>query len=244
MRVGGLLIGLVSAPAAAQTLHYEGGAGLATGTYILTERTSSWSLSTGLALGAGPVTFRLAVPVFYQSTTLVHRSATLVAPTAGGFRWAAGDPMVSVTFTGPHAGRFGVLLGMTAKVPVRDTASLGTGAWDVGGSLSASVILGRRALVSADVAYWHLGDPPGLGLTDPVVFGGTASYLARSGWGLSAGVAGSTPTIAGFAAAVSATASVLRPGGRGSLGLMATVGLTETAPDLTVALTWRIGVLK
>jgi hypothetical protein len=289
MRVAGLLAGLVAAPAAAQTVHYEGSAGLATGTYIFTERTSSWSVSTGLALGAGPVSLRIALPVFYQSTTLVastgsgdiptggsssgnvadssaarsgsggtrrtsvvspsltalDRSAADpvdVSPTASGFRWATGDPMVSASVGGMRAGRLGVILGLAAKIPLVDTASFGTGAWDVGGSLSASVILGGRAFVALDVGYWHLGDPPELELTDPVVVGGTASLLTATGWGLSAGVTGSTPTIAGFAPAVSATASALKPGTRGSIGLLATVGLTETAPDLTVALTWRLGL--
>jgi hypothetical protein len=150
--------------------------------------------------------------------------------------------MVSASVGGMRAGRLGVILGLAAKIPLVDTASFGTGAWDVGGSLSASVILGGRAFVALDVGYWHLGDPPELELTDPVVVGGTASLLTATGWGLSAGVTGSTPTIAGFAPAVSATASALKPGTRGSIGLLATVGLTETAPDLTVALTWRLGL--
>lgn len=291
MRAAGLLVGLLAVPAAAaaQTLHYEGGAGLATGTYIFTERTSSWSVSTGLALRAGPVTFRAALPVFYQSSTLVASTGSGYIPTGGsssgsvadssaarsgrgtsrrmslvgysvatldsaaadpvavpatvsGYRWAAGDPMVAVSFAGLRAGRLGVILGATAKVPAVDTASLGTGAWDVGGSLSASLVLGWRAMVSLDVAYWHLGDPPGLELTDPVVFGGTASWMA-GGWGFSAGLSGSTPTIAGFAPAVSATAGLLRLGGSAGFGVLATAGLTETAPDVTVALTWRVGLI-
>ena len=59
MRATDLLVAFaVGAPLEAQTLHYEGSAGLATGSYIFTTRTSSWQVSTGLALGAGPGTFR------------------------------------------------------------------------------------------------------------------------------------------------------------------------------------------
>ena len=287
MRAAGLLV-LLAAPAAAQSLHYEGSAGLATGTYIFTERTSSWNIATGLALGVGPVTFRASLPVFYQSSSLVattgggyiptggsssgsvadssaarsgrgtSRRTSVVSPSlvaidsgaadpvavptsAAGYRWAAGDPLLSASLAGLRAGPLGVILGVSAKVPVVDTASLGTGAWDVGGSLSASLLLGAQAMLSLDAAYWHLGDPPGLELSDPFVFGGTASWLGGR-WGLSAGIAASTPTIAGFAAPVSVTASVLRLGSVAGLGILATAGLTETAPDVSVALTWRFAL--
>ena len=290
MRLGGLLLVLVAAPSAAQTLHYEGSAGLATGTYIFTERTSSWNVSTGLAFSAGPVSLRASLPVFYQSTALIVSTGAGYVPTGGSsssavadssasrtgrgttrrvsvvspslvasdggvgesvdvstitsYRWAHGDPMVSASLSALRVGRLGVILGMTAKVPIVDTANFGTGAWDLGGSLSSSVILGYHVLVGVDLAYWYLGDPPGLELTNPFVFGGTVSYLANSGWGFSAGVSGATPTIPGFAPSVSVTASLLRPGRAGSVGLLATVGLTETAPDVSAALTWRVGLLQ
>lgn len=150
--------------------------------------------------------------------------------------------MVSASFAGLRLGRLGVMLGVTTKLPVTDTASLGTGAWDVGGSLSASLSLGRRAFLSLDVAYWHLGDPPGLDVADPLVFGGSASWLG-GGWGLSAGISGGTSTIPGFAPPVSVTASILHLRDGGGVGVLATAGLTETAPDVTVALSWRLALL-
>jgi hypothetical protein len=290
MRLGGLLLVLAAAPSTAQTLHYEGSTGLATGAYLFTQRTSSWSLSTGLAFSAGPVSLRASLPVFYQTTALIVSTGTGFVPTGGSsnsavadssasrtgrgttrrvsvvspslvandgsagdpvdvstttsYRWAQGDPMVSASLSGLRVGRLGLLLGVTAKVPIVDTANFGTGAWDVGGSLSSSVMLGYHVFVGVDLAYWYLGDPPGLDLTNPFLFGGTVSYLANSGWGLSAGISGATPTIPGFAPSVSATASVLRPGRVGSVGLLATVGLTETAPDISVALTWRVGLIQ
>jgi hypothetical protein len=290
MRLGGLLLVLAATPSAAQTLHYEGSAGLATGTYIFTERTSSWSLFTGLAFNAGPVSLRASLPVFYQSSALIVSTGTGYLPTGGSssgavadssasrtgrgttrrasvvrpsvvavdeafgdpveipltgtsFRWAHGDPMLSASLSGLRLGRLGLILGVTAKVPIVDTADFGTGAWDVGASLSSSVLLGYHVLVGVDLAYWYLGDPPGLDVTNPFLFGGTVSYLANGGWGLAAGLSGATPTIPGFAPSVSVTASVLRPGRVGSVGLLATIGLTETAPDVSAAITWRVGLL-
>lgn len=287
----GLTLALV-APLNAQSLHYEGSAGLATGTYIFTQRTSSWSVSTGLALSAGPVTLRAYLPVFYQNTTLVASTGSGFLPTGGsssgtvadssaermgrtgsrrlsvvaplfdvigsdggdpvevptsattGYRWSAGDPFVSLSLFGLRGRWGGVTLGGSVKVPVTDTTSFGTGAWDVGGAVSGSAILSSRIMLGVDVGYWYMGDPPDLDLTNPVMFGGTLSILAGRGWGTSIGLSGATPTIAGFAPSVSVTAGLLRLQKTGSLGLLGTVGLTETAPDVSVALSWRVGLLQ
>ncbi len=51
-------------PPDAQSLHYEGGLSMSSGNYIYTERTTSWMLTNGLALGAGPFTIRAMLPVF------------------------------------------------------------------------------------------------------------------------------------------------------------------------------------
>jgi hypothetical protein len=292
MRSLPVAVGLsLAAPLSAQTLHYEGSAGLATGTYIFAQRTSSWSINSGLAFGAGPVTFRAALPVFYQNTTLVASTGSGFVPTGGsssgavadssaqrsgrtgsrragvvapffavasvaadpvevpstavtGYRWAAGDPYVSATLSGPRLGRLSVMLGVSAKAPVVDTASYGTGAWDVGGSLSLAAALGTRVLLGADVGYWVMGDAPGLELDNTIAFGGNLAVLTGGGLGLSAGVSGATPTIDGFTPSVSAVASVLKLAGMASFGLLATVGLTETAPDVSVALTWRVGLIR
>jgi len=287
----GLALALV-APLEAQTLHYEGSVGLATGTYIFTQRTSSWSVSTGLAFSAGPVTFRANLPVFYQNTTLVASTGTGFLPTGGsssgtvadtsayrstrdgnrrlaliapafdlalsnegdpvnvptsavtGYQWATGDPFLSLSFFGLQGTRVGLILGGSIKVPVNDTASFGTGAWDVGGSLSGSAALSARVMLGVDLGYWYLGDPPGLEVTNPVLFGGTLSVLAGRGWGTSVGISGATPSIPGFATSLSATAGLLRLGGAGSFGALASVGLTETAPDVSVSVTWRLGLLR
>jgi len=71
----GLLLLLPGAtPGAGQTLAYEGSLSLTTGTYLFSERTTSLGLTTGLALGAGPVTFRVSLPVWLQNSTVVSAS--------------------------------------------------------------------------------------------------------------------------------------------------------------------------
>jgi hypothetical protein len=161
-----------------------------------------------------------------------------------GYQWAAGDPFLSVSVFGVRGGRVGLIVGGSVKVPVTDTTSFGTGAWDVGGTLSGSAILSSRIMLGLDVGYWYMGDPPDLDLTNPVMFGGTLSVLAGRGWGTSIGISGATPTIAGFAPSISATAGLLRLQGTGGLGLLGTVGLTETAPDVSVVLSWRLRLLQ
>lgn len=64
----------VTAPLAAQEVAYEGGLSAATGRYIFTERTTTWTLLAGLAYTAGRFTLRGSVPIVLQNTTLVTRS--------------------------------------------------------------------------------------------------------------------------------------------------------------------------
>jgi len=61
-------------PAAAQRLAYEGSLGMTTGRYIFTERTTTFSLSTGLALTVGGLTLRASLPVWLQNSTVISAS--------------------------------------------------------------------------------------------------------------------------------------------------------------------------
>lgn len=94
------------APAAgAQMLHYEGGLSLASGTYIFTQRTNSFTLSTGLAFSAGPVTFRGSFPVFLQNTTLVASSGSMLVPTGGSSVGTVADSSAARGGRGDGSGR-------------------------------------------------------------------------------------------------------------------------------------------
>jgi hypothetical protein len=275
--------------AGAQVLHYEGGLSLASGNYIFTQRTNSFTLSTGLAVSAGPVTFRGTFPVFLQNTTLVASSGSMLLPTGGasggtvadssaarggrgsggwgslvvgdpsslvldaesdgfvdvpttavtGYEARAGDPTVgaNVSFGG---GPLGVLVSAGAKIPVTDTASFGTGAWDFGGSMSLSYRLGSAAVVSVDAGYWVMGDLPDLDLQNPLLLSASIAHLTRTGWGFSAAFFSSSSVVAGFPSARSVSAGILRVGARQSIGLTIGAGLTDTTPDIMLGVNWRL----
>ncbi len=289
--IWGLTLGLPSA-ASAQGVYYEGGLSLASGTYIFTERTNTFSLLTGLALQVGPVTVRGTLPAYAQNTTLVAASSAGLVPTGGsssqavadsgsarrgrggslqvvdpdfsvvsvtgasedpvevppssvtGFGAVVGDPTVGLNVGVTPGSRWSLLLGIGAKVPVNDTASYGTGAWDIGGSASASLSLSLTTMIGVSAAYWSIGDAPGLELRDVTMFSATLSRLTLSGWGLSLSAFSASPVIDGFASSVSVAAGIMRMGARGrTLGLNVSLGLSETAPDVMVGLTWRFGLV-
>jgi hypothetical protein len=159
-----------------------------------------------------------------------------------GYGASVGDPTVGLTASVLRSSRVGVLVSVGAKVPVTDTSSYGTGAWDVGGSVSLSCGLGRTTMIGVDVAYWSMGDAPGLELQNSLMTSVSISHLTFSGWGFSASAFRASPVIDGFPSSASAGAGIVHMGARGSVGLNATVGLTETAPDVMIGLSWRVGL--
>lgn len=84
------LVGFATA-GRAQTIHYEGGLSVASGKYVFTERTTSFTFSNGLALSAGPVTLRGMIPLFSQNTTLVSGTGIGFIPTGGSLSGAVSD---------------------------------------------------------------------------------------------------------------------------------------------------------
>jgi hypothetical protein len=83
--VVGIALGVWAVPGEAQRIFYEGGLSASTGTYIFTERTNSFALSTGLHLSAGRFSFRAAVPVWMQNTSLITSSGAGPVPTGGPY---------------------------------------------------------------------------------------------------------------------------------------------------------------
>jgi hypothetical protein len=271
-------------PMAAQTIHYEGGVSMTTGRYIFTERTTSWTVSTGLAVEWGRVTMRLTLPAHIQNTPLVSgstigpipsggsssgavadsqqarkgqsgpgsqtRSATAlylagnrrveVPPSvASGYAWNIGDPVASVGIALLAGGGTHLVVQAAAKAPVTDTTSFGTGAWDAGGTASFSHRIGQRSVVGAQVSYWILGDLPELVLRDPLSASLSLSHLIGRSWSAHASLWASQSVIDQFSNAYVVTLGVNRLTGRQSVGLSASVGFSETAPDIAVAVIWR-----
>lgn len=156
-----------------------------------------------------------------------------------GYEARMGDPTFGANVA-LSTGRLGVLLGAGMKVPVTDTASFGTGAWDFGGSMSLSYSLGAVAMVSVDAGYWVLGDPPELDLQNPLLLSASIAHLTRSGWGFSLAYYSASSVIAGFSSSRSVSAGILRVGATQSVGFNVGVGFTDTTPDIMVGVNWRL----
>lgn len=265
-----LVLAAFVVPAAAQRVAYEGNLSAATGTYYYTARTTTWALGSGLAYTAGLVTVRASVPVLMQNTTLVMHSGGGVMPTAGqgsstvpdsgpssragasgrrripapesaitGYELVMGDPMAQLVVGLSNDPRISVSLAAGIKFPVTDTSAYGTGEWDASTTLSIMRWLGTAGFVSLDATYWYLGDMPDLELRD--VFAGTATLGRHLGnaWVASMSMSGGTPVVQGYDPAASIGITIGRLD-RALWSGWAAVGLTETVPDLSIGLSWRI----
>jgi hypothetical protein len=76
---------LLAARTAAAQLTYEGSLSGSTGTYLFTERTTSFVLNNGLSFRTGRLTLRANLPFWYQNTTLVTSSGAGTIPTGGPY---------------------------------------------------------------------------------------------------------------------------------------------------------------
>lgn len=284
-----LAVGALSVPAAAQTVRYEGGVSLASGDYIFTERTTSWTVSNGFALGRGPLTLRATVPVYVQNTTLIAGTMGGVLPTGGGgeatravrdssmarkgrgrsmamiafstmatgeqpvqvptsaltgYQTRIGDPTVGVALLPRLPGGTAIGLNATVKLPLTDTTDFGTGQWDAGAGVSLSHPIGRSALAGIDVGYWVLGDLPDLDLRNPWLAGVSITVMRPGGWAMSLTGSGARSVIDGFPDAYSVRGTIGHVTSGTVIGISAAVGLTDTAPDLTVGLHWGLTLLR
>jgi len=280
-----LLTALGPAPLVAQGLYYEGSLSVATGTYIFAERTTSWAVSTGIAVGSPRVTFRASVPVYFQNTTLVSlwgpggglptggsssdavadsgaarkgredggggrqtsmgfaaasTSVEVPASAVTGYETALGDPTMQVAWHAVDRGGIRVTASVLAKAPVADTATFGTGEWDAGAGLAVSRRIGSSLVVGLDATYWHLGEMPTLAFRDPVSGTASMTYHGPGGWGGGLSVSASTTALDGYDGPAWIGAHLLQGSDGGGWGLSAAVGLTETTPDVSVGLTWRV----
>lgn len=256
-----LLVLFPCASLAAQGVAYEGGISLASGSYFYTTRTTSWTISTGLAYSPGRLTLRAALPVYVQNNSLVRGSGVGMMPSGGPmsggtggrggmmgggtgvhFRAAAGDPVGQAGWRAINGARTSVTVSAAAKIPATDTSDYGTGEWDVGGMLSVTRHAGGTSFFGLDLSYWHLGDPATLDFRDPVTATVSASHVFATVWGAAAFVTAGTSALRGYDGPVSVGVSLTRLGNGNLWGLNAAVGLTETVPDFTIGASWRIGV--
>ena len=270
-------------PLVAQGLFYEGGLSVASGAYIFADRTTGWSLSTGLAAGTRRLTFRATLPVYLQNTSLVSLSGPGGAiPTGGsssgavadsgaarkgrggaagasgmrtrlaqsavevpssaltGYRAAVGDPTVEVSWRAVDAYRTGVTVSLLAKAPVADTATFGTGEWDLASGVGLTQRVGRRLTAGLEVGYWHLGDLTTLDFRDPVYGTASVGYLGDGGWGGGLTFSAGSSALDGYDGPVWIGGYVSRGSAGGAWGINGAVGLSETTPDFALGLSWRV----
>lgn len=198
---------------------------------------------TGMVPSGGP----------YNGTVGGHMSGggmmsggTMTMPDSGEYAHASlGDPLAgaSVEAVRESAARPSVRVMLALKAPLANpTRGFGTGAWDGSAGLSLTKSFGR-IVVLASAAYWVLGDLPGLTLQDAVAYSAAVGRAFGSTGKVSAlaTFSGSTGIIPGRAGPRQVGAGVsYRVSQKRTIGALANIGLSPTAPDLSLLLTWQI----
>ena len=198
-----------------------------------------------------------------ESGTVARRGSGETIGTRGSGRRGGGStvPVDTVTFASAYSARFAdpylsidgelssgfgtvrsVRVNVAAKAPMADVDSgLSSGEWDLG--IGGSLVVGSgRVLFLADASYWWMGGMPDVELGDALSYAVGVSTAAFSGRGsVMATVSGMTRTIETMDAPVLLSASVGHgAGARSLLSATAGFGLTESAPDLYLALGWSV----
>ncbi len=234
---------LLPAPALAQGAFLEGGISLARGDYVYTAPTSSGAASLGLAYSTPRLTARVSVPYFVRDTRLLTvRGLEPVEPVAPSAQYTGSlaDPVVQLFVTAHQGDRSSVGLSASVKVPVLEAGDFGTGRWDVGAGLSLSRVVGSRTFLGLDLGFWRLGDPPDLDLQDTLTGTLTVGRPLGRLWTASASLSGGRSVVPGYADPWWASLLVSRLSARGIWGFTASFGLTDTAPDFTLGLLYRL----
>ncbi|MFN8583040.1 MAG: hypothetical protein U0163_18950 [Gemmatimonadaceae bacterium] len=133
-----------------------------------------------------------------------------------------------------------------AKAPLaRPRDGLGTGKWDVGGGISWSELLAGNYLFT-DATYWVMGRPDSLPVRNTLAYALAIGRPLRTGaYALLASVSGSTPVVEGMKAPVQGGLGVsYRVSEQRFLSGTMSVGLTKTAPTVTLGLGWQAGLWR
>ncbi len=258
--LAGVLVALAASPLAGQSVQYSGSVGYATGSYDFAERTSSVSILNGLSIAGGRWSLSATVPITIQNSGDVSYVGGMQVPTgsgrdgmggrmgssgaAGGYEAVLADPVLQGAVTAYQG--FGALrtveLRAMAKAPLADPATgVGTGQWDAGGGVSVGFGAGTT-YIFVDGSAWSPGDMPDLELKP---YGTVAAGMGRpvgNRWSALASVSLSSAMIDGIAppATLGGGLSYRLAEGR-SINAGASVGLTDSAPDLSIYLGWSAG---
>lgn len=250
-------------------VYYTGTAQFATGNYIFSQRTNSFSIYNGLGVNSGALNFSLSVPLVYQSTPWLSLSGTHFIPSGGTqhtmVRHRMGMPGQTVLIDTTKYHHIGLgdpflhaearLLQERSVVPsisltgdvkpplANPSNGFGTGEWDWAAGVSLAKKLGP-VFGFASLSYWVLGDMSGLELKDPLAYSlSLGRPLAGDKYAVMASISGESRVIANTEASTIFSlmgSRNLTP--QTSLSLSLGFGLTNSAPDFSLGLGWRTGL--
>lgn len=174
-----------------------------------------------------------------------HMAAPVEAgPGPGGGEYGVGDPYIRAgmalfrdAFDRSTAAVFAAF-----KPPLAsDSTGFGTGEWDTGVGATWSMTRPGWWLV-AEATYWRVGDPAGFDLDDAVAYELTSSWaLGRSRYAAEVSLWGSSGVVPGVPGpAVASFALVRDVAPRQAVLVAVEAGLTRSAPDLSLAVGWRV----
>ncbi len=187
------------------------------------------------------------MPYFLRDTRLLTvRGLELVEgdlPAESEYSGSLADPVAQLFVSAHQGDRTAVGLSASVKIPVLEAGDFGTGRWDVGAGLSLSRFAGSGTLIGLDLGFWRLGDLPDLELQDTVTGTVTVGRPLGRLWTASASLSGARSAVAGYADPWWASLLVSHVSSRGIWGLTASFGLTDTAPDVTLGLLFRLKLM-
>jgi hypothetical protein len=139
--------------------------------------------------------------------------------------------------------RTSVFVNSQVKIPFSGPSSgYGTGAWDAGAGLSASVAVFTSWMMYANLMYWHLGDMDELELNNTLAYGaGIGRFSSDRKWMTSVNITGFTKILDTYDPPLSAAIGAgYISGSRTILNSSLSLGLTESSPDFSFGLGWAI----
>jgi len=259
---------VVTSVAQGHKFSYTGSLQYSTGKYVFTDRTHSLYFSNGLDFNTGKLTIAASIPVIYQNSPFVSNSAIGMIPSGGNqsarMRQAIkngkvslpdtsayssvgiGDPMIYLFYDLIEENKVYPTVSISggAKIPLATTSSgFGTNEWDYGFGLSLSKSV-NNWMYMADASYWILGDTPDFQLDNSLAYDvSIGRVFSRQNIGLFGSFSGTTSANPDLNPALSLglglnySISYDR-----SLNSTLNIGLTDSSPDVSLSVGWRIGL--
>jgi hypothetical protein len=245
--VGSALVLAGRSPVAAQDIGYTASFFVARATSS-TETFESIYVFNSVDVSHGPLRLTFSVPFvrqhFVADATIDPFDGSeipAVDETSTGF----GDPLVrvDVALVDDFARALQIGVAASIKPAVVDVEDgLGTGEADFGVGMSAFKAVGRTSLLF-DAMYWKYGDPEGVDFENSLSYSmGVARIVGSGRWSPMVSVSGFSSGFAGLPAPVQLNFGVLGlVQRRQSLAVTASFGVTESAGDFSLGVSWRIG---